>query len=283
MLDHTTAAATGVDVGREERAHPHARRRASRRRHLPAADAGQGAGAARAQPLRQGTAGARADASAAGAAEPAVGRRHRGRRYQRRDRARLRPRDRRRARHRRLGRRARRQLRSRRPRRGQGRLRPGRMDGAAALVRRQCRHDRHFLFRHRAGDGRRRGAAPPQGDLRQRRPLRHVRALLSRRHHVADAAGVARGPRRRQRRRGAQRHRQEQTRLFARGVPGAHPRAARRPRHQALAEHDPRAELSGDARSLAGLRAQSRTTDRSGRTGRPSTPRTRSRSPPTSR
>ena len=60
-----------------------------------------------------------------------------------------------------------------------GFLRPDRVDRGAALVRRQCRHGRHFRLRRRAVPRRQAAAAPPQGDLsiRSARRLRHARLV----------------------------------------------------------------------------------------------------------
>ncbi len=54
-----------------------------------------------------------------------------------------------------------------------GQLRPDRMDRRAALVRRQCRHGRHFRLRRRAVSRRQAAAAASQGDL----PVRPARRL----------------------------------------------------------------------------------------------------------
>ena len=103
--------------------------------------------------------------------------------------ARLCPRDRQSARHRQVGRRRLARLRQ---------LRPDRMDRGAALVRRQCRHDRHFRLRRRAVHGGEAAAAASQGDLsvRSARRLRRGRRLprrISRRRHPSvplPAAGL---------------------------------------------------------------------------------------------
>ena len=63
--------------------------------------------------------------------------------------------------------------------RAMGQLRPDRMDRRAAVVRRQCRHGRHFRLRRRAVPCRQAAAAAPEGDLsvRSARRLRHAGQL----------------------------------------------------------------------------------------------------------
>ena len=174
---------------------PDARRRRARRGRLPRPRGQAAAGPRGPEPLRQGAAGPGPHHAAADAPQPDVGRLHRGRRHRPRRRRGLRPRHRRPARLRRLRGRAHRQLQRRRRPLGPGRLRRHRVGRRAAVVRRQRRHDRHLLLRLDAGAGRRRASAAPQGDLRQRRPLRLLRDDLPRRRHVVHAARRPRGPR----------------------------------------------------------------------------------------
>ena len=120
--------------------------------------------AARLRDLQQGPPGSGdgRDAAAAAGLVAAVDRAGGGRRHALLRLARLRPRDRHAARHRQVGRRRLARLRQ---------LRPDRVDRGAALVRRQCRHDRHFRLRRRAA------AWPPSSSRRiSRRSSRSIRA-----------------------------------------------------------------------------------------------------------
>ncbi len=70
---------------------------------------------------------------------------------------------------------------------GMGHVRSDRMDRQTAMVRRQCRHDRHFRVRRRAVRGGRAAAVVAQGDLPLRldgrlRPVGLSRFLSGRRH-----------------------------------------------------------------------------------------------------
>ena len=230
---------------------PDAGRRQARRRRLPRHRRQAAPGARRAEPVRQGAAGAGPDHAAAAAPQPDVGRLHRGRRHRPRRQGGLRPRHRRPARLRRLRRRAHRQLQRRRRLAGPGRLRLHRVGRRAAVVRRQRRHDRHLLLRLHAGAGRGRAPAAPEGDLRLRRPLRLLRDHLPRRHHVVHAACRPRGPRRRLR---LGVHRQRQVPHAREVLPGGTEEARRQASagsgRRRLAEPGARAELPEEPRGL---------------------------------
>src|SRR5262249_33156587 len=178
----------------EGRARAHARRRQDRDRRLSSRHDGKTPCAARLLDPQQGPAGARRrrDVADASGVVDAVDRSGGSRRHALFRRARLRARDRKPPRHRQIG--SGRLARVRQ-------LRSDRMDRGAALVRRQCRHGRHFRLRRRAVDGGKAQPAAPQGDLsvRSARRLRGSRRLprrISRRRHPSVsvfAAGLCLG------------------------------------------------------------------------------------------
>ena len=141
-----------VDRARHGRHGADARRRQNLRRCLSPRRARKIPGAARLRHLQQGFSGPRHGGGVAAAAGmvAAVDRADGGRRHQVLRVARLCPCHRLAARRRQIGRRRLARV---------GLLRPDRVDRGAALVRRQCRHGRHFRFRRRAARGRQEAAA----------------------------------------------------------------------------------------------------------------------------
>ena len=160
------AAALFIDRARYRRHGADARRREHLRRRLPSGGGRQISGAAGVRDLQQGFPGSRHGGGAAAAAGvvAALDRAAGGGRHEVLRVARLCSRHRLAARRRKIaGRRLARV----------GLLRPDRMDRRAAVVRRQCRHGRHFRVRRGAAGGRQEAAAASEGDL----PVRFARRL----------------------------------------------------------------------------------------------------------